>query len=84
MLNLPARMRYVCSPLRAAATAAARGNDKGARLVAGMESIKDYEDIFGSPKMSFGPRKRQGSNESFLVTVHEQRWVPAQEAALSY
>ena len=51
---------------------------------AGMESIKDYQDIFGSPKMSFGPQKRQGSNESFLVQVRGGKWVPALEGAVSY
>jgi branched-chain amino acid transport system substrate-binding protein len=53
-------------------------------FVAGMESISGYEDIFGSPKMSFGPRKRQGSNESFLVQVRNGKWVPALEGAVSY
>jgi len=53
-------------------------------FITGMESINGYEDIFGSPKMSFGPHKRQGSNESFLVQVRGGKWVPALEGAVSY
>ena len=53
-------------------------------FVAGMESIKDYEDIFGSPRMSFGPHKRQGSNESFLVQVHDQKWTPVLTEPVGY
>ncbi len=53
-------------------------------FITGMESIHDYEDIFGSPKMSFGPHRRQGSNESFLVQVHNGKWMPVLESAVSY
>ena len=53
-------------------------------FITGMESINGYEDIFGSPKMSFGPHKRQGSNDSFLVQVRNGKWVPALEGAVSY
>jgi branched-chain amino acid transport system substrate-binding protein len=53
-------------------------------FIAGMDSIKDYQDIFGSPKMSYGPHKRQGSNESFLVQVRDGKWVPALEGPVSY
>ena len=45
-------------------------------FVAGMESIKDWHDIFGSPTMSFSATKHQGSNESFLCVVKNGHWVP--------
>ncbi len=53
-------------------------------FVSGMESIKDYHDIFGSPAISFSPTKHQGSNESFLCVIKNGHWEPAQEAALGY
>ncbi len=53
-------------------------------FVAGMEKIKNYQDIFGSPKMSFGPKRHQGSNESFLAQVRGGKWVPVLKDPLSY
>jgi branched-chain amino acid transport system substrate-binding protein len=53
-------------------------------FVAGMESIKDYRDIFGSPPISFSPTKHQGSNESFLCVIKDGRWVVVQPDPLGY
>jgi branched-chain amino acid transport system substrate-binding protein len=53
-------------------------------FIAGMESIKDYHDIFGSPPMGFGPKKRQGSNESFLAQVHDGHWVAVSPKPIGY
>jgi branched-chain amino acid transport system substrate-binding protein len=53
-------------------------------FVAGMESIKDYRDIFGSPAISFSPTKHQGSNESFLCVIKDGRWVVVQPDPLGY
>jgi branched-chain amino acid transport system substrate-binding protein len=53
-------------------------------FIAGMESIKDYHDIFGSPPMSFGPHKRQGSNESFLAQVRNGHWVAVSPEPIGY
>ncbi len=44
-------------------------------VVKGLESIKDYRDIFNGPKVSFGPDKRQGANSSFLAVVKGGRWA---------
>lgn len=44
-------------------------------LVTAMENIKGYRDIFGGPVASYGPDKRQGSNESFLYQVQKGRFV---------
>jgi len=52
-------------------------------LVAAIESIDDYQDIFGGPVLSFGPEKRVGSDESFLAEVQDGRWVRVTEN-LSY
>jgi branched-chain amino acid transport system substrate-binding protein len=53
-------------------------------FVSGLESIKDFHDIFGSPTISFSPTKHQGSNESFLCVVKDGQWVPVQEKPLGY
>ncbi|MGA9868907.1 MAG: ABC transporter substrate-binding protein [Acetobacteraceae bacterium] len=53
-------------------------------FVKGMEAIKDYHDIFGSPPFSFGPDKHLGSNASFLCVVKDGAWVPVEKAAIAY
>jgi branched-chain amino acid transport system substrate-binding protein len=53
-------------------------------FVSGMESIKDWHDIFGSPAMSFSATKHQGSNESFLCVVKDGHWVPVGTTSVGY
>jgi branched-chain amino acid transport system substrate-binding protein len=53
-------------------------------FVAGMESIKDYHDIFGSPTISFSPTKHQGSNQSFLCVVKNGHWQVVEAEPLGY
>jgi len=52
-------------------------------FVKGMEAIHDYHDIFGSV-LSFGPDQHHASTASFLTVVKDGRWVPVEQAALSY
>lgn len=44
-------------------------------FVKGLESIKNYRDIFNGPEQSYGPDKHQGANSSFLAVVKGGRWV---------
>ena len=44
-------------------------------FVKGLESIRNYRDIFNGPEVNFGPDKRQGANSSFLAVVKGGRWV---------
>ena len=53
-------------------------------FIKGMEQIKDYHDAFGSPPISFGPDKHQGSNESFLCQIKDGHWVQAVDKPLGY
>jgi branched-chain amino acid transport system substrate-binding protein len=53
-------------------------------FVSGMESIKDWHDIFGSPPMTFSATKHQGSNESFLCVVKDGKWVPVSMTPVGY
>lgn len=53
-------------------------------FIAGMEKIKDWHDIFGSPPMTFSATKHQGSNESFLCVVKGGKWVPVSTSPYGY
>ncbi|NGN44552.1 ABC transporter substrate-binding protein [Mesorhizobium sp. CGMCC 1.15528] len=50
-------------------------------FITGMESIKDYQDLFGNPKQSWGPDDHQGSNTSTLTQLHDGIYVPIVRAA---
>ena len=54
------------------------------RFVKGMERIKDYVDIFGSPPMTFTDKSHHGSTHSFLVMVREGRWVQVTPEPIGY
>ncbi len=53
-------------------------------FIQGMESIRDYQDIFGSPPVSFGPQLRHGSTQSFLAVVHDGRWEAVTKQPVGY
>jgi branched-chain amino acid transport system substrate-binding protein len=44
-------------------------------FIKGLESIRNYRDIFNGPEQSYGPDKHQGANTSFLAVVKGGRWV---------
>jgi branched-chain amino acid transport system substrate-binding protein len=41
----------------------------------GLESIRNYHDIFNGPEVNYGPDKHQGANSSFLAVVKGGRWT---------
>jgi branched-chain amino acid transport system substrate-binding protein len=45
------------------------------RMVAALESIQSFRDIFGGPAVSYGPNKHQGADEAFLFQVQKGRFV---------
>lgn len=53
-------------------------------FIAGMEAIKNYHDIFGSPPLGFSATKHQGSNESFLCVVKNGHWETAEAKPMGY
>jgi branched-chain amino acid transport system substrate-binding protein len=53
-------------------------------FVSGLEKVKDYKDIFGSPPMTLTTEKHQGSNESFLAQVKKGKWVAVDTNPLGY
>jgi branched-chain amino acid transport system substrate-binding protein len=82
--NFAAQIGYTGASLVVKAIANAGQTLTTDTFVAGLESIRDYRDAFGSPKISFSPTKHQGSNESFLCMVKDGKWVPADETPLGY
>ena len=53
-------------------------------FIKGLESIKDYQDIFGSPPVSMGPNDHHGSSKAWLSVVKDGRWVPIVDQPLGY
>ena len=53
-------------------------------FINGMEAIKNYNDIFGSPPFNYGPKIRQGSNSSYMVQVKGGKWVVAEGKPMGY
>ena len=51
-------------------------------LIAALESMDEYTDIFGN-RMTFGPQDHKGVDESFLLVVQDKRWVKLDES-ISY
>ncbi len=45
-------------------------------MVAGLEKIRDYKNIFGSPPISFTPTDHLASRQSYLAQLQNGRWVP--------
>jgi branched-chain amino acid transport system substrate-binding protein len=44
-------------------------------FINGLESIRNYHDIFNGPEVNYGPDKHQGANSSFLAVVKGGRWT---------
>ncbi len=45
------------------------------KMVAALESIQGFRDIFGGPAVSYGPNKHQGADEAFMFQVQKGRFV---------
>jgi len=45
------------------------------KMVAAIESMKGFRDIFGGPAVSYGPDKHLGADESFLFQVQKGRFI---------
>jgi len=73
-----------------AATTLVEGLTKAGRnltldsFIAGMEQVQNYQDIFGSPKMTFGPNIRLGSSMSYIAVVKGGKWALAEANPVGY
>ena len=82
--NFAAQIGYTGAQVAVQALKNAGKNLTTDSFVAGLEAIKGYHDIFGSPTISFSATKHQGSNESFLCVVKDGKWGPAVSTPLGY
>ena len=82
--NMAAQLGYTGAGLVIQALKNAGPNLTVDSFVAGMESIKDHHDIFGSPPMTFGASKHQGSNQAFLSVVRDGHWEQVDKTPLGY
>ncbi len=53
-------------------------------FITGMQSMKDWRDIFGGPPLSLSATDHHASNQSFLSVVKNARWTPVIDAPLSF
>ena len=74
--NFAAQIGYTAAQVMMAGLEKAGKDLTSDSFITGLEGVKDYQDIFGSPKMTFAADKHQGSNESFLTQVQKGKWVP--------
>ncbi|MEI7710812.1 MAG: ABC transporter substrate-binding protein [Rhodospirillales bacterium] len=82
--NFAAQLGYTGAQLMILALKNAGKNLNADTFVAGMESIKDWNDIFGSPAMTFNDKKHQGSSQSFLCVVKGGKWEAVSTTSVGY
>lgn len=82
--NFAAQIGYTAAQVTMAGLANAGKDLNTDSFIKGVEKIKDYKDIFGSPPMTFTSEKHQGSNESFLAQVQKGKWVAVDTNPLGY
>lgn len=71
----PAGMNaYTAIDLTALALAKAGKDITLDKFIAGMESIRDYNDVFSNPPQSYGPDNHHGSNFSYVAQVQKGKW----------
>ena len=73
--NIQAATGYQVITLTALAMQNAGRDLTADTFVKGAEQIRNYQDMFGSTPMSFGPKRRLGSTSTFLGQVKNGRWV---------
>ncbi|MBS0643240.1 MAG: ABC transporter substrate-binding protein [Proteobacteria bacterium] len=75
---------YTCATFVSAALEKAGRDLTLDSFIAGMESMKDWRDIFGGPPLSLSASNHHASNQSFLSVVKNGKWVPVIDAPLSF
>jgi branched-chain amino acid transport system substrate-binding protein len=82
--NFAAQVGYSAAQLVVQAFQKAGRDLTADSYIAALESIQGYNDIFGSPTMSFSATKHQGSNEAFLAQVKGGHWVQVGTESYGY
>jgi branched-chain amino acid transport system substrate-binding protein len=82
--NFAAEIGYSAAELVVLALQKAGRDLTAESFVAALEGIKGYDDIFGSPTMSFSATKHQGSSDAFLCQVKDGKWVQVGTESYGY
>ena len=82
--NFAAEIGYSAAELVVLALQKAGRDLTAESFVAALEGINDYNDIFGSPTMSFSATKHQGSSDAFLCQVKDGKWVQVGTESYGY
>ena len=53
-------------------------------FIESLESIKDYQSLFGKSVLSWGPDKHLGANAAFLFEVKDGRFIQIDEKEYTY
>lgn len=77
--SVQSQIGYVITDLTVKAIDAAGRDLTTEKVLEGIENIRDYEDPFGGPSLSFGPDKHQGSDALMMSQVIGGKWVVVEE-----
>ncbi|MFT5501710.1 MAG: branched-chain amino acid transport system substrate-binding protein [Woeseiaceae bacterium] len=78
-VNVQAQVAYVTADLMIKSMEAAGPDLTTEKLIAELEKIRNYEDPFGGPTLSFGPEKHQGSDSIYLSQIVDGKWQVIQK-----
>lgn len=70
---------YVIADLTVRALEAAGPDLTTEKVLAALETIRNYEDPFGGPSLTFSPTKHQGGDYLYLYEVVDSQWQVAEE-----
>lgn len=77
--NAQAQVGWVTTDLMIRAMEAAGRDLTTEKMLGELEKIRNYEDPFGGPTLSFGPDKHQGSDSLTLSRIIDGTWVVLEE-----
>ena len=75
---------YSCASFAVAALEKAGRDLTLDSFINALEGMKDWQDIFGGPKLSLSATNHHASSQSFLSVVKKTRWTPVMETPLSF
>jgi branched-chain amino acid transport system substrate-binding protein len=78
-VSVQAQVAYVTADLMIRAMDAAGRELTTEKMLAELEKIRNYEDPFGGPTLSFGPDKHQGSDSIYLSQIIDGKWQVVQK-----
>jgi branched-chain amino acid transport system substrate-binding protein len=83
-VNYLGEASYTCATFTCAALEKAGRDLTVDSFIGALESMKDWNDIFGGPPLSLSSTNHHASSQSFLSVVKNRRWTPVVDAALSF